>query len=139
MPEPTAHHAGITVADLERSVAFYRDVLGLPVVDRFEVGGEAFAEAVDVEGAAASFAHLGAGDTRVELVEYEPTGPEQPETELNRPGATHLGLSVDDVDAVVADLPADVETLSGPRTTASGTRLVFLRDPDGTLVELLEA
>ena len=58
---------------------------------------------------------------------------------LNRPGAAHLGLSVPDVDAAYEGLSEAVETLSEPRTTESGTRICFLRDPEGNLVELLDA
>ncbi|QLD87532.1 VOC family protein [Natronomonas salina] len=139
MPNLSAHHVGLTVTDLERSVEFYRDGLGLDVRDRFEVAGDAFATAVDVPGASGSFAHLDADGVRVELVEYEPAGDDHTGAELNQPGAAHLGLAVDDVDAFVDDLPAAVERVSEPQTTASGTRLVFIRDPDGHLVELLEA
>jgi catechol 2,3-dioxygenase-like lactoylglutathione lyase family enzyme len=57
---------------------------------------------------------------------------------LNRAGTTHLSLAVDDLDAVSEQLPADVETLSEPRTTSSGTR-ILVRDPAGNLIELLEA
>jgi catechol 2,3-dioxygenase-like lactoylglutathione lyase family enzyme len=132
------HHYGLTVADLDRAVEFYRDVLGLDVAARFDVSGSGFADAVDVVSAAGSFVHLDAGDVRVELVSYDPEGDPVDADRVNRPGATHLGLAVDDVDARYADLPADVETLSEPRTTESGTRVLFLRDPEGNLVELLE-
>jgi len=66
---PPVHHVGLTVADLDRAVAFYRDGFGLEVLDRFSVGGAAFATAVDVPDAAASFAHLDGDGVRVELVE----------------------------------------------------------------------
>ena len=132
------HHVGITVTDLDRAVEFYRDVLGLDVLDRFSVSGEAFATGVDVEGATGRFAHLDAGDARVELVEYEPEGEDRTGGELNQPGTKHLGLSVDDLDAVYDELPEDVETLSEPQTTESGASILFVRDPEGTLVELLE-
>ncbi|MFW6435117.1 MAG: VOC family protein [Halovenus sp.] len=135
---PTAHHYGITVTDLDRAVEFYRDVLNLEVLAEFSVGGEAFARGVDIEGASADFAHLDAGDARLELVSYEPEGEPQPELSLNEPGATHVGLAVDDLDAVYEGLPDDVETLSEPQTTESGTRICFVRDPESNLVELLE-
>lgn len=139
MTDLSAHHVGLTVSDLDRAVAFYRDVLGLAVLDRFTVGGDAFATAVDVAGASARFAHLDADGVRVELVEYEPAGDERPKPELNQSGATHLGLAVDDLDEFFASLPEKVETLSEPQTTESGTRILFVRDPDGNLVEILEA
>lgn len=135
----SAHHVGITVTDLEETLAFYRDVLGLPVVDRFGVGGEAFSDAVGVDGASADFAHLEADGTRIELVEYDPEAQGSPAAELNRPGATHVGLSVDDLEAFHETLPEDVPTISAPRTTESGTTIMFLRDPEGNLIELLES
>lgn len=136
---PSAHHVGITVEDLDRTVAFYRDVIDLAVTDRFEVDGAAFATAVDVADASARFVHLEADGVRVELVAYDPAEAGPAARELNRPGTAHLGLSVDDVDAFLAGLPDDVDRVSDPQTTMTGTRLVFLRDPEGNLVELLEA
>ena len=139
MQQARAHHVGVTVSDLDRAVAFYRDALGLDVIHRFSVTGEAFADAVGVPGATGTFAHLDAGGARVELVAYDPEAPAAAGDSLNQPGACHLGLAVDDVDAVYAGLPADVDALSPPRTTESGTRICFLRDPEGNLVELLDA
>ena len=166
--DPTVHHAGLTVSDLDRAVAFYTETFGLTVVDEFAVGGDAFADAVDVAGASASFAHLAATDspvgddpsdataagddataagddataagdgTRIELVEYAPAGDPTGATALNRPGAAHVALAVDDVESFHAGLDADVETLSPPRTTESGTTISFVTDPDGHLVEVLE-
>jgi catechol 2,3-dioxygenase-like lactoylglutathione lyase family enzyme len=136
--DPTAHHFAVTVSDLDRAVAFYRDTLGLDVLSEFSVGGEAFATGVGIDGASAEFVHLDGGDARLELVEYDPEGDPATETDLNQPGATHLGLEVDDLDAVYDSLPDGVETIAEPQTTESGTRICFLRDPDGTLVELLE-
>lgn len=134
----TAHHVGITVSDLDRVVPFYRDVLGLDLRTRFAVSGEAFATGVGVEGATGSFAHLDADGIRIELVEYEPEGAAVDDAALNRPGATHLGLDVEDLDTFYEDLPEDVETISPPQTTESGTRICFLRDPENNLVEILE-
>ncbi|RQG93889.1 VOC family protein [Natrarchaeobius chitinivorans] len=134
----SAHHVGITVSDLESTLPFYRDVLGLSVVDRFTVSGDAFSDAVDVDGASADFVHLEADGIRIELVEYEPEGRRSPATGLNQPGAAHLGLTVPDLDSFVDGLPEDVPALSEPRTTESGSSIVFVRDPEDNLVELLE-
>ena len=139
MSDPTAHHVGVTVSDLDRAVDFYAETFGLDVVSEFSVGGDAFAEAVAVEGASAEFAHLDAGDAIVELVTYDPAAEPAETPELNRPGATHLGLTVDDVAAFYADLADDAETLSPPRTTESGATVLFVRDPEGNLIEVLDA
>jgi len=138
MQDLTAHHVGLTVSDLDRAVEFYRDTLGLDVLSEFSVGGEEFATGVGIAGASANFAHLDADGARVELAEYESASDRHPEGRLNKPGVTHLGLEVDDLDGFYADLPDDVPTISEPQTTESGTRICFLRDPDGHLVEVLE-
>ena len=143
MSDPTPHHVGVTVSDLDRAVDFYTETFDLAVAAEFAVGGEAFADAVAVGDASADFAHLVAeGDddeTIVELVAYEPEGEPTEDPELNRPGAIHLGLSVDDVEAFYGELDGDVETLSEPRTTESGTTILFVVDPDGNLIEVLDA
>lgn len=134
-----AHHIGITVSNLEATLPFYRDVLGLEVVDRFTVSGEAFATGVGVPDATGHFVHLDAGGARVELVSYEPSGESRSRERVDQPGATHLGLAVEDVEAFYGDLSEDVETISEPRTTESGATILFVRDPEGNLVELIEA
>jgi catechol 2,3-dioxygenase-like lactoylglutathione lyase family enzyme len=141
MSELSAHHVGLTVERLDRAVDFYCDVLGLDVVSRFSVGGEAFATGVGVDGASAEFAHLDAGDVRVELVSYDPEGDRVADSAVtvNQPGAAHVALSTADLDAFYESLPDDVETQSPPQRTESGTRILFLRDPEGNLVEVLEA
>ncbi|MCG1005641.1 VOC family protein [Halorubrum lacusprofundi] len=139
MSDPTAHHVGITVSDLDRAVDFYTETFDLDLLSEFSVGGDAFAEAVAVEGASAEFAHLDADGARIELVAYDPAGDANETPELNRPGATHLGLSVDDVESFYAALADDVETLSPPRTTESGTTILFVKDPEGNLIEVLDA
>ncbi|MDJ1430529.1 VOC family protein [Halostagnicola sp. A-GB9-2] len=136
----TTHHVGITVRDLETVRSFYSNVLGLSVVDTFDVSGTAFEDAVDVSDAAGSFAHLESddGDVRIELIEYEPEARASRAESINQPGATHVGFAVDDLETFAETIPADVETLSEPKTTASGTTIMFLRDPEGNLVEILE-
>lgn len=138
MASVRAHHFGVTVTDLEQAVEFYRDVLGLEVLDRFTVSGDAFSDAVGIQGATGTFVHLDAGAARIELIEYEPRGADRTGGDVNQPGTKHLGLVTEDVDDLYESLPADVETLSEPRTTESGARILFVRDPEGTLVELLE-
>ena len=144
MSDPTAHHVGVTVTDLDRAVEFYTTTFDLDVVAEFAVGGDAFAEAVAVEGASAEFVHLDADGAVVELVAYDAAVESDDDSatddpELNRSGATHVGLTVDDVEAFYADLADDVETLSPPRTTESGTTVLFVRDPEGNLIEVLDA
>lgn len=138
MSELQSHHVGLTVSDLDRAVDFYHELLGLPVIAEFEVAGEAFETGVDVEDASAQFVHLDGGSVRVELVAYDPAADAQPTPRLNASGATHLGLEVENLDRFYKQLPSTVETLSPPQTTETGTRILFVRDPEGNLIEILE-
>ncbi len=138
MAELSSHHIGITVRDLDRAVEFYTSVFDCSVLATFGVAGEAFETGVDIDAASAQFAHLDVGSVRLELVAYEPTGEDSETPKLNDQGATHLGLEVQDLERFYAELPADVETLSPPQTTETGTNILFVRDPEGNLIEVLE-
>ena len=133
----TAHHVGITVSDLDATTEFYQSVFDCEIIAEFSVDGDAFATGVDIENASAEFVHLDLGSVRLELVAYEPTGNDRLPADLNDAGATHIGITVDDVDEFYESLPSSVETLSPPQTTETGTKICFLRDPDGTLIEVL--
>ena len=132
------HHVGIVVSDLEESVSFYRDTLGFDVAAEFTVAGDGIATAVDADGVTGEFAHLDAGDGVVELVEYDPAGDDASADAITQRGAKHVGFTVEDVEAFYEGLPADVDTVSEPRQTESGTRILFFEDPDGNFVEVLE-
>ena len=138
MAAPTAHHVGLTVSELEPAVDFYRSVFDASILAEFSVAGDAFETGVGIDDASARFAHLDLGSVRLELVAYEPAGEAMPTAELNQAGAAHLGVEVDDLDDFYRSLSADIETISEPQTTETGTKICFLRDPDDHLVEVLE-
>lgn len=132
------HHVGLTVSDLETCLAFYRDALGFPVLEEFSVDGEGFETAVGVPGASAEFVHLDAEGVVLELVAYEPEGAACAAETVAQPGAKHVGFTTPDLAAFLAGLPGDVETLAEAQTTPTGSTIVFLRDPEGNLLEVLE-
>lgn len=153
MTDLTTHHVGTTVSDLEQAVEFYRDVLGFDVLSEFESSGESFATGVGVPNATGKFAHLDGGGVlaneesegssdashgvRIELIEYDPAGEPCTAESVNQRGAKHLGFEVDDVDAFYESLPDEVETLSEPQTTPTGARILFIRDPEDNLLEII--
>jgi lactoylglutathione lyase len=111
------------VADLERSVGFYRDVVGLQV----KVWGDGYVEF------ATQGAKLGLYD-RSRLEELTGQGAEAP----GSPGGEVVFL-VEDVDAEAARLRAAGATiLKGPVDRAWGHRTLHLEDPDGFVIELAE-
>jgi catechol 2,3-dioxygenase-like lactoylglutathione lyase family enzyme len=143
MTEVRIDHVSVTTADLDRSIAFYRDVLGLPLVDRGELEGEELETLIDHPGARARWAELALGGGQVlELLQY--VSPEDAAVEPRpwRAGATHIGLAVGSLDPVLVRVrEADVEvsetvTLSEPGW--EGVRCVYATDPDGVSIELVE-
>ena len=138
MSELESHHTGVVVSDLDKAVSFYRETLGFDVIEEFTLAGEGIATAIDVDGVTGNFAHLDAGGSRIELIEYEPTGEDTRPAAINGLGATHLGFEVEDIDAFYAGLPAEAEPVSEPQEIEIGIEILFFRDPDGNFVEVVE-
>jgi glyoxylase I family protein len=141
-----ADHTGITVSNLERSIAFWRDVLGFELSHRAHQTGELAAEITGVPGAEISLAVLKApGGHKIELLQYMAPVDRKQHVDL-RPcdvGSVHVALTVDDLDAVLEKIAESgwkagrkPQTLrSGPNT---GKRVIYVRDPDGTTIEFMQ-
>ena len=136
-------HAGIVVSDAERSLRFYRDQLGLEVqIDQLEAG-EFISGVLDRPGTAVRTVKLAApeGPTLVELLEFQQDSPDGAvAADPTRLGPTHVALTVEGLDELYSRLrEAGTEFLSPPLRASDGKALVaFCRDPDGSLVELVE-
>jgi len=138
-------HTGFTVRDLERSLAFYRDALGMEVVFEQEKRGGYLAEIVGYPDAHVRMAHLQfpGGGHRVELFEYVNPTPQGDPGEPRDVGITHVCLAVDDIDALFERVvAAGASSISDPVLVDTGAnaggRGVYVRDPDGTLLELFQ-
>jgi methylmalonyl-CoA/ethylmalonyl-CoA epimerase len=125
-------HTGIAVADIDDSLPFYRDVLGLPLVHR---------ETVADQGVDAAL--LDVGDGHLELI--APLGPETGVAKFlakHGPGLHHLAYRVDDIDAALASLSAAGVRLidEQPRIGIRGSRVAFLHPSaaGGVLTEIVE-
>jgi catechol 2,3-dioxygenase-like lactoylglutathione lyase family enzyme len=140
-----AHHTGLTVSDLHRSVAFYRDVLGLELVVEQEKEGGYLAAITGYPDAHVRMAHLEApGGHRVELFEYLAPAGEKAAVEPRNVGAAHVCFIVEDIHATYGRLrEAGVETVSPPVEVDTGANRggfgLYLRDPDGITLELFQA
>jgi catechol 2,3-dioxygenase-like lactoylglutathione lyase family enzyme len=142
MTTRAVRHAGIVVTDMERSLGFYRDMLGLEVaVDQLETG-RFIEEILAMPGARVRTVKLSApeGPTLVELLEFEGSDGGTGSPDLARIGPTHVALTVDDLEALHASLAGQgVPFLSEPRVSRDGrARVAFCADPDGTMLELVE-
>lgn len=138
-------HVSVTCADLDASLTFYHEALGIPVCGRGELRGGSAAAIVGVPDLCARFADLALPDGRtLELIEAAAGGPQHPD--VLRPGATHLAFRVEDARAVFTRLraagwstasPAPV-TIDEPGGSWHASRAFYTRDPDGVTVEILQ-
>src|SRR5262245_45164511 len=137
------HHASISTRDLERSVRFYRDLLGFrQVADHsWEAGDELADQVTGLKGSAARMVMLRTGNACLELFQYISPTPRPGDS--NRPvcdhGITHICLDVVDVDAEYERLKAaGMKFHSSPQNVGDVVRTTYGRDPDGNIVELQE-
>ena len=139
------YHTGFTVGDIERSVAFYRDVLGLRLVRRQTGTAPYLASVTGFEGVRLEIALLQPADggSMLELLQYVSHPAPPTDRATNRPGNGHLCFKVDDLRVACADLRRRGVTLvSEPTEITAGAHAggwaVYLRDPDGFTVELYQ-
>jgi catechol 2,3-dioxygenase-like lactoylglutathione lyase family enzyme len=139
-----AHHTSFTVADLERSLVFFRDTLGLEVLGTREVRDEYFARIVGLPGCVVKAALLRLpGGHHVELFEYvQPRGQSVAPRPCD-PGSCHLSLLTPDLPALYEKLrEKSVEFVSPPVLITAGPNRggwgLYLRDPNGILLELFQ-
>lgn len=125
-------HIGIAVKDLEKALAFYRDVLG------FEASLPQVVEEQQVK-----VVFLPLGETKLELL--EPTGPDSPVARFLRErgeGVHHLAVQVADIEEKLKEIEASGARLidKTPRQGAGGSKIAFLhpKSTSGVLLELCQ-
>lgn len=110
----------ILVKDLERSVAFYRDIIGLPIVRR-------------LSGSHGSIVFLGESDTNIELVEH-------PHADVVTGNRISLGFAVDSLDAMLKFVASKgIAVESGPFQPNEHIKFFYVLDPDGVRVQFSES
>ena len=126
-------HIGICVSDLDRSLRFYRDQLGFAeVTDQASYGGKPTDTLLELDGVELQVLHY---------ITPGHTGDAAPRA-MNALGLTHLSLRVAGLDSVIDALRASgahVIEASRIDITDRGTSAIFVTDPDGTRIELVDA
>jgi catechol 2,3-dioxygenase-like lactoylglutathione lyase family enzyme len=132
------HHVGFTVSDLDRSIEFYAR-FGFVAAERFEVSGRGASAGTGVPDARYEIVFLRRPGFILELIQYANDGATRPPRNQDV-GSAHVCLRVDDVVGLYETLLAEGVPFYGPpcRQEAPGVTWVYMRDPDGITVELLE-
>jgi lactoylglutathione lyase len=138
-------HFGIQVADLERSVAFYGDLLGFELVARWVRNQEYIQELVGYPGVELHVAvfRLPLSDVFLEVLEYRNVEKQTVDPSTANPGTAHFCLYVDDLATFHEQLTsAGVRFVSGVKSPNigpnKGGKAVYMIDPDGIRIELIE-
>lgn len=138
------HHTGISTPDIERLIAFYRDVIGFELCYRMSVDTPAPSvdAMLEMEGVAVKMAMMRTGSSFIELLQFDaPAGdPRGAQWKLADHGVNHICLMVDDIDTEYARLKAAGMRFSAPpmRNQSRPTCVCYGRDPDGNRIELME-
>ena len=136
-------HIGICVSELERSVQFYRDVLGFEEVSRLQMQGAITERLLDIAGGELQAVYLKLGGTVIELLYYPAAGHIAVDVPrpMNRLGLSHISLTVADPDAVAQAIAhSGGKILEQTRFAHEGvTRALFVTDPDGMRIELVRS
>jgi len=116
-------HTRYRVSDLEKTVSFYRDVLGLKELRRQKSG----------RGSQLVFLKAPESDEEIELCKFDESGPV-----VVGPDVTHLAFEVDDLDKFAREAAAKGYPLSdGPHSSGSG-KIAFIDAPEGYEIELIQ-
>ncbi len=129
--ELTAWHVGISVSDLAVSVPWYETALGFHEVRRYRA-----------QPLGAWLCFLERDGFELELFQYDRPAPlpeerRHPNTDLQTLGTKHLAFRTDDLAGLMSTLEAMGADIA-LRTTMAGKQVCFVRDPDGSLIELIQ-
>ena len=134
-------HTGIICKDINASLEFYRDHLGLVVIQDFWDESDYINKITGINNANVHMIKLKADDgTVVELLDYVTHPTELIEQEIYNTGACHIAFQVYDVEQAYADLSnKGVKFLSEPVVSSEGiAKVCFCLDPNNTRIELVE-
>jgi catechol 2,3-dioxygenase-like lactoylglutathione lyase family enzyme len=140
------NHVGITVRDLDRSLAFYREFFGIEPLFRGLGENPDIGRSVGLDDVRIQYAFLDLGNTRIELLQYErPLGRSTQDLRNCDVGAFHVCFDVDDLMATYERLKAaGIKFITSPIRLAddhgalAGLQYVYFRDPDGLMLQLYE-
>ena len=117
-------HTRMRVSDMDQTIRFYRDVLGLEVLER----------KTSPRGSHLAFLKVPNSEELIELASFPPSGPVTVQEDL-----VHLAFEVDNLDETMRELhDKQVKITDGPTRSASGSRFIFIDAPDGYEIELIE-
>jgi len=139
----TVRHFGIVVTDIEKSLYFYRDLLGLKIkIDALEKG-EFIDNILGLQNVKVRTIKMSAdeGATLVELLFYQSHRANKPgNREIFDIGPSHIALTINNLEETYQKLRTEnIQFIAPPRVSPNGkAKVAFCYDPDGAPIELVE-
>lgn len=117
-------HTRMRVSDMDQTIRFYTEILGLEVLER----------KTSPRGSHLAFLKVPHSDELIELCSFPPSGPVKVQEDL-----VHLAFQVESLDDTIRTLnEKGVKITDGPTTSSTGSRFIFIDAPDGYEIELIE-
>jgi len=114
-------HVTINVRNMEESIKFYKEIVGLPITLRFDAGP------------GREIVFLGEGETKVELIKDEGLD------DINIGEDIAIGFGVENLDETMEFIKEkQIKIQSGPFQPNPNTRFFYVEDPDGLKVQFIE-
>ena len=136
-------HVGISVRNLNESVKFYTEILGMEEDIRVSHKGETISQVVAVENTEVDVCYVTKGQHRLELIEYK----NKDKDKLNftykhqdDPGLVHIAFIVDDIEKIYQKIKDFGYEFNSPPmvTRENGPKIAFFRGPDNVIIELYQ-
>ncbi len=142
-------HVGLTVSDLEKSITFYKDTLGLSFEGKMKMEGESTDRLFNIQDCKVKVAYLNGSKEintpMIELLEFSPKAKIDKGIRLDKTSISEVCFDVEDIDVLYKKLlHKGVEFLSEPQyfdLSDQGfgkSKAVYFKDPDGIILELIE-
>ena len=134
-------HIGIVVNNIENSLKFYRDLLGLKVIKDMDEQGVYIDNMLSLDNVQVKTVKLSAdtGNTLIELLDFKSHNDNEVRN-FYTIGASHIALTVDNLEDLYKHLSANnIKFNAPPQKSPDGiVKVTFCNDPDGTPIELVE-
>lgn len=136
------NHVSFTVSNIEKSIIFYRDILGLKLLDISTRGVEFSEQVTGIKGADLKIAYFEVNNCKVELIEYLAPKGQKIDTTTCNVGSAHICFNVDEFTSFVNNLRKNNVKFSGdiceiPAGPNKGKSVLYFEDNDSNSIELI--
>jgi glyoxylase I family protein len=137
------HHTSFTVSDMEKSIAFYKDVLGMKVTwdsqkEGIEFKGPIADNVTNCPGTEQRLVMMVVGNCTIELVKYTPTGKRLVDNKASDTGSAHVCFKTDNIEELYRKLKTNGLRIHCEPQDLGFAKVMYFRDPDGIILEAVQ-